>query len=207
MSRKPAPKPKPLAIGQKQRRRSTASTGPFGVLARVLAVIVLAWSAGLLWFSLTLPKAAPLSIRTDAVVVLTGGRGRLARGVEVMDARAAPRMLISGVARSTTAAMIAEANGIPLRRLRNTDLGYGAIDTRSNAEETASWVRRRNVRSLRLVTAAGHMRRAQLELSRVLPPGITVVLDAVPHETGAPGIPYEYTKFLARRLALLTGVD
>ncbi len=202
-------KARPQVIGSRARSspRQRSSFTVLGLALRLLATLALAWAAGLLWFSLTLPKAAPLASRTDAVVVLTGGKGRLLRGLEVLDAGSARRMLISGVARSTTAAMIAEAARIPLSRLSSTDLGYGAVDTRSNAEETASWVSRRQYSSLRLVTSAGHMRRAQLELTRVLPPNIRVVTDAVPHDVGAPGIPYEYTKFLARRLALAIGAD
>jgi len=181
-----------------------------GVVAmgsRLLAALVLGWGGGLVWFSLTLPAPAPLGSRTDAVVVLTGGKGRLARGLAVLEAGSARRMLLSGVAPTTTRAQLAEAAQVPLARLSTTDLGYGAVDTRTNAEETAAWMARRGYGSLRLVTSAGHMRRARLELARVLPSGIQVLSDAVPHETGAPGIPWEYTKYLLRRTALLAGVD
>lgn len=200
-------KPPPPIVGPRAaRRRRSMIGGLFGVLLRSLAALALGWSAGLLWFTLSLPGPAPLAIRTDAVVVLTGGQGRLARGLEVLDEGAAPRMLISGVAPATSAAMIAEAAGIPLSRLGTTDLGYGAIDTRSNAEETVSWLRRRSATSVRVVTSSAHMRRALLELSRVLPESIRVVPDAVPHQMGASGVPFEYTKYLARRLALALGL-
>jgi len=176
-------------------------------LVRLLAALALAWGGGLIWFGLTLPDPAPLAQRTDAVVVLTGGRGRLARGLAVMEAGSAKRMLVSGVAPTTTREQLADAAQVPLSRFSRTDLGYGAVDTRSNAEETAGWMARGNHESLRLVTSAAHMRRARLELARVLPDDITVVSDAVPYETGAPGIPWEYTKFLWRRLALLAGAE
>jgi len=178
-----------------------------GAFLRLAATLTLCWGAGLIWFSLTLPDPAPLNVRTDAVVVLTGGKGRLARGLDVLQAKAARRMLVSGVAPITTRADLAEAAQVPLARLAATDLGYGAVDTRTNAEETAGWIARGNHKSLRLVTSAGHMRRARLELARVLPPGIKVIPDAVPHEQGAPGIPWEYSKYLLRRAALLAGVD
>lgn len=193
---------RPLIVGRPARRR----VGVLGAAARALAAVALGWAAGLLWFALTLPAPTPLAVKTDAVVVLTGGKGRLARGLEVLDAGAAPRLLISGVAPASTAAMIAEAAGVPLSRLRDADLGYGAIDTRSNAEETASWMRSRNATSLRVVTSSGHMRRALLELSRVLPANVRVVPDAVPHQVGAAGIPFEYSKYLARRTALALGL-
>jgi uncharacterized SAM-binding protein YcdF (DUF218 family) len=59
--------------------------------------------------------------------------------------------------------------------------------------------------TIRLVTSAGHMRRARLELSRVLPPSVLVVSDAVPVEPKAPSIAAEYSKYLLRRAALTMG--
>ncbi|KPF62298.1 hypothetical protein IP88_14915 [alpha proteobacterium AAP81b] len=176
-----------------------------GGAGRALALAVLLWGAGFLWFSLALPGPAPLTHRTDAVVVLTGGEGRLKRGLEVLDAGSATLMLISGVGRRTTRRQLAEAAGLRVSRLDRAELGYAAVDTRSNAEETAAWMAHHRFRSLRLVTSAGHMRRARLELGRVLPAGVEVVSDAVPIEPRAPGIAWEYSKWLLRRAALLTG--
>lgn len=174
-------------------------------LARLLALPLLAWALGFVWFSLTLPDAAPLAMRSDGVVVLTGGAGRFLRGLAVVEAGAARRMLVSGVGRNTTRRQLAAAFNVAQRRLRTTDLGYAAQDTRSNAQETAAWVARHRFTSIRLVTSAAHMRRARLELARVLPAGIKVLPDAVKSEPKAPGLAFEYTKWLARRVALLAG--
>lgn len=174
-------------------------------LARLLALPLLGWALGFIWFSLSLPVAAPLSVKSDGVVVLTGGAGRFRRGLAVVEAGSARRMLVSGVGRTTTRKQLAAAFEIDIGRLRTTDLGYAAQDTRSNAEETAAWVARHGFTSIRLVTSAGHMRRARLELARVLPAGVTVLPDAVPSEPKAPGLAFEYSKWLARRAALLAG--
>jgi uncharacterized SAM-binding protein YcdF (DUF218 family) len=174
-------------------------------LARIAALPVLAWTLGLIWFSLTLPGPAPLAVKSDGVVVLTGGAGRFRRGLAVVEAGAARRMLVSGVGEKTSRRQLAAAFGVATRRLRSTDLGYEAVDTRSNAEETARWVAKHAYNSIRLVTSAGHMRRARLELSRVLPPHVKVLSDAVPSEPKAPGLAFEYSKWLLRRGALLAG--
>ncbi len=174
-------------------------------LARVAAVPVLAWMLGLILFSLTLPGPVPLSVKSDGVVVLTGGAGRFRRGLAVVEAGAARRMLVSGVGENTSRRQLAAAFGVATRRLRFTDLGYQAVDTRSNAEETARWVAKHEYKSIRLVTSASHMRRARLELSRVLPAQVKVLSDAVPSEPKAPGLAFEYSKWLARRGALLLG--
>ncbi|MBC7522694.1 MAG: YdcF family protein [Sandarakinorhabdus sp.] len=174
-------------------------------MARLAALAALLWCGGFLWFSLTLPPPALKSIHTDAVVVLTGGAGRLKRGLSVLEAASARRMLVSGVDRGTTRKQLAGAGGISKARLRTTDLGYEAVDTRSNAEETARWVVHNKFESIRLVTSAGHMRRARMELAQALPAGVSVLPDAVPVEPKAPTIATEYSKYLLRRFALLTG--
>jgi uncharacterized SAM-binding protein YcdF (DUF218 family) len=175
-------------------------------LGRVAGALFLAWLAGLVWFALTLPGPAPLTTATDGVVVLTGGSGRLARGLEVLDAKAASHMLVSGVARGTSRKQLAKAAGIPLAKLDTTDLGDEAVDTRSNAEETARWVARNNYRSIRLVTSERHMRRARLELAQTVPASVTVIPDSVPVEPGQPGIIREYSKYLVRLVAQTTGL-
>jgi uncharacterized SAM-binding protein YcdF (DUF218 family) len=178
-----------------------------GIVGRLVALLGLGWAGGFLWFSLTLPDPAPITVSTDAVVVLTGGTGRLARGLAVLEAGSAKRMLVSGVDRHTTRKQLAAAANIPKARFDTTDLGYEAIDTRSNAEETARWVALHDFSTIRLVTSAGHMRRARLELSRVLPHSVLVVSDAVPVEPKAPSIAAEYSKYLLRRAALALGAE
>ncbi|WP_235902890.1 YdcF family protein [Sandarakinorhabdus oryzae] len=199
MSRTTARRPTP------SRPRTVRKAGPLLWLARAVAVPLLGWMLGLIWFSLTLPGPAPLSVKSDGVVVLTGGAGRFQRGLAVVEAGAARRMLISGVGRTTSRRQLAAAFGVSKRRLNSTDLGYEAVDTRSNAEETARWVAQHEFRSIRLVTSAGHMRRARLELSRVLPADVKVLSDAVPSEPKAHGLAFEYSKWLLRRGALLLG--
>jgi len=193
---------KPAVVREHSRRQSV---GLGGFVARILAVLVLGWGGGFLWFSLTLPDPAPLAAHTDAVVVLTGGKGRLKRGLAVIEAGSARRMLVSGVDRNTTRKQLAAAAEVKKSRLGTTDLGYEAVDTRSNAEETARWVKQHGFTSIRLVTSAGHMRRARLELARVLPASVAVVSDAVPVEPQAPSIATEYSKYLLRRAALTLG--
>jgi uncharacterized SAM-binding protein YcdF (DUF218 family) len=199
---------KPAVIRETQRKRQRGGgrgIGIGGVIARLVALVALLWCGGFLWFSLTLPPPALKSTRTDAVVVLTGGAGRLKRGLAVLEAGSARRMLVSGVDRGTTRKQLAAAAGIAKARLSTTDLGYEAVDTRSNAEETARWVVQNKFESIRLVTSAGHMRRARMELAQALPPGVAVLPDAVPVEPKAPTIAAEYSKYLLRRFALSTG--
>ncbi len=178
------------------------------LLIRLVALVPLAWFWGFVWFALSLAPPAPLTTRTDAVVVLTGGPGRLQRGVEVLRAGSAKRMLVSGVGpRVTDAALAREVDAPPGLFSRDVDLGFAALDTRSNAEETSAWMRRYKYRSLRLVTSAAHMRRARMELDARLPKGVVVVPDGVGGDMSAIGLAREFTKLALRRGARLLGVQ
>ena len=59
-----------------------------------------------------------------------------------------------------------------------------------------------SARSLRVVTSDWHMRRAVMELRRVLPPGISIAEDAVPTRPTLRILFTEYHKLIARWLAL-----
>ncbi len=82
-------------------------------------------------------------------------------------------------------------------------LGFAAVDTRSNAAETAQWVESRGVKSLRLVTTDWHMRRAARELESTLPDGVVVVRDAVPSRPSFRDLFLEYHKLLASTISRL----
>ncbi len=171
------------------------------MIRRVLSVLVLAWAIGFLWFVVALPR--PVSgMKTDAVIVPTGGAGRIARGLEVLDQGLATRMLVSGVDSEVRPGEFAAEFGVgPERMACCITLGFAAVDTRSNAAETAKWVAQNEVRSLRLVTTDWHMRRAAGELDRTLPEHVTVIRDAVPSQPDFGTLFLEYHKLVASRVA------
>jgi uncharacterized SAM-binding protein YcdF (DUF218 family) len=113
-------------------------------------------------------------------------------------------MLVSGVDRRVRPAELAEAFDIPQALLPRIDLGSSAVDTRSNAQETAQWIAQHRYKSIRLVTTDWHMRRARYELRQVLR-GVHVVRDSVPSEPGLTTLLREYNKYLLRRGAGLVG--
>lgn len=176
------------------------------MIRRLLSIAVLAWVLGFAWFMLALPGPAD-DRRTDAIVVPTGGAGRIDRGLALLKMHAARRMLVTGVAPGVRQIDLAlEYNASPDLFACCIDLGREAVDTRSNAEETAEWVRAHHYRSVRLVTSDWHLRRARLELTHALGKDVVVIGDGV--TGGAPRLPLllaEYHKFLLRWAALLTG--
>jgi len=166
------------------------------VIRRLISVVFLAWALGFLWFTVALPEPAD-NVETDAVIVPTGGAGRIAQGLAVLDAGLAEKMLVTGVDREVTAAEFALEFEVDQERLECcVTLGFAAVDTRSNAAETAQWVEDEGVTSLRLVTTDWHMKRAAGELARKLPSDVRVIRDAVPSEPNLGSLFLEYHKLL-----------
>ena len=181
------------------------------MIVRLLALFSLAWILGFAWFGAVLPQ--PLDGRaTDAIVVLTGGAGRIDRGLALLHDGASRRMLISGVDRSVRPVELAARYAAPIALFDCcVTLGREAIDTRSNALETARWLDRRGYPrdrrvTVRLITSDWHMRRAALELRQALPGRVDLVYDAVPTRPSFSMLLMEYDKYLARRAAALLDI-
>jgi len=177
------------------------------VIARIIGVIVLLWGLGFALFLLAMPAPSG-DEKTDGIVVLTGSPGRIDRGIALLRQHAARRMLISGVAPAVRPAELAARYNSPTALFACCiDLGHEAVDTRSNAEETADWVRRNQYRSIRLVTSDWHLARAELELRNALGKEVTVLGDGVPSTPRFGLLLAEYNKLLLRRVALWLGID
>lgn len=140
-------------------------------LLALCALPVVLWLAGLAWFGFTMPQTpADGRTKTDAIVVLTGGSGRLTEGLRLLRVGAAPLLFVSGVdPRVGKRSVLRSAGGAPEALRSRIVLGYRAQHTRGNADETAKWVRVQGLKSLRLITANYHMRRSLLELRSALP--------------------------------------
>jgi uncharacterized SAM-binding protein YcdF (DUF218 family) len=169
---------------------------------RVTALLGLLYVLGFVLFAVSLGKPAG-SERTEALVVLTGGTGRIERAMAVLKRGDAERMLISGADPSVTRADLARRLGPgTLATLRCcVDLGSESVDTRSNAEEARRWMTRRGYTSVRLVTSDWHMRRAAYEFRSDLPKA-RIIEDAVPTRPSLFILFAEYNKYLLRRTAL-----
>jgi uncharacterized SAM-binding protein YcdF (DUF218 family) len=172
---------------------------------RILAILLAVYAIGYGAFALTLRKPAG-DERTDAIVVLTGGPGRLERGFERMERGLAQTMLISGVPRTVRPQDYAAQYHVdPALFPGRIALGQDSVDTRSNAE-VARWLTRRRYHSIRLVTSDVHMRRARYEIGRKIGPGISIVEDAVATSPDLRQSFEEYNKLLLGWAAGLLGL-
>jgi uncharacterized SAM-binding protein YcdF (DUF218 family) len=175
------------------------------MVRRIVSLIVLVWLLGFVWFALALPQPRAGG-RTDAVVALTGGVGRIDRGLEALEQGWARRLFVSGVDREVRPGEFAAEYKVPPALMACcVTLGFQSVDTRSNASETALWISDNKFRSVRLVTTDWHMRRAAMELGGALPPGVRLMRDAVPSSPSFRTLFLEYNKLLARAVARLVG--
>jgi uncharacterized SAM-binding protein YcdF (DUF218 family) len=176
------------------------------VLLRLILLVPLAYMLGYAAFVVLLPQPAG-DERTDAIVVLTGGANRLQRGFDLLAEGRAERMLISGVERTVRPADLEDTHEVKEGLFDCCiDLGREAVDTRSNADEVARWAKRREFRSVRLITTDWHMPRARFEIARRLGDDIRILPDAVQSSPSFRQLFTEYNKFLLRHAAELIGI-
>ncbi|TPG15582.1 YdcF family protein [Sphingomonas oligophenolica] len=176
-------------------------------LATLVGTMAMLWCLGFAVFMLLLPK--PLEGNTtDAIVVPTGAAGRIDRGIALLKAHQARRMLVTGVAPGVSARDLArEYNTAPRWFACCIDLGTDAVDTRSNAAETATWVKAHSYRTIRLVSSDWHVPRARMELGAALGDKVLILGDGVPGTPRLGTLVNEYNKLLLRRVALWLGLD
>ena len=176
------------------------------MIRRLVSLALIAWALGFVLFTLLLPDPLEGST-TDAIVVPTGGPGRIDRGLDLLRRRQARRMLVTGVGAGVMAEDLArEYNVSPALFACCVDLGRDAVDTRSNAGETAQWLREHRFTTVRLVTSDWHLARAEMELRAAVDPRTVVLGDGVPSTPRFATLVNEYDKLLLRRVALWFGV-
>jgi len=150
--------------------RRTASP----TMSRIGAILVLlagVWGAGLFRYADSIPtQVSNPNEKTDAIVVLTGGSGRLDEGFRLLEEGFGSRLFISGVYKGVDMKILRDATRQNLNEQNCcVDIGHDAEDTIGNAVETRDWVAKQGFKSLRLVTSAYHMPRSILEFEHVLP--------------------------------------
>ena len=144
----------------------------YRVIICLLLLSSFLYGGGLIWFGMMLPvKVENPYQKTDAIIVLTGGVDRIDTALGLMQQHRAQKLLISGVNPQTTLKDILATVSVSHQNLKvsDIDLDYSSGNTFGNAQEAAKWVRAHDFRSIRLVTAHYHIRRALFEFFQTLP--------------------------------------
>ncbi len=148
------------------------------VLTLALGAVAMAFGFVLFAVSVTREDATGWD-KADGIVVLTGGDNRIEAGAKLMSEGRAKRMLISGDNRKVSREEMQRILGIDKQTFNCcVDLGYEALDTVGNADETRTWANSNGYTRLIIVTSRYHMPRSLAELALVMP-GITLLPYAV----------------------------
>lgn len=124
------------------------------------------------------------NVRADGIVVLTGGQDRIAEAARLLQDGRGQRLLISGVNQKTGRPSLLKISGLDEKIFTCcVDLGYAALNTVGNAEETRRWAEALGYDRLIVVTASYHMPRSLAELARVMPN-----IELVPHPVAPDGL-------------------
>lgn len=134
--------------------------------------LVLLWALGGMWFAATVVSMKPAAVntKTDAIIVLTGGDKRVNTGLDLLAERNASKLFVSGVnTQVKPEELVALWPGDPEKVLCCIELGYAADTTGANASESRDWIKKNNIKSIRLVTSNYHMARASLIFHQTMP--------------------------------------
>ena len=117
------------------------------------------------------------NVQADGIVVLTGGQTRISEAARLLEDKRAQRLLISGVNQKTGRPSLLKISGLDEKTFNCcVDLGYAALNTIGNADETRRWAEALGYDRLIVVTASYHMPRSLAELAREMPN-----IELVPH--------------------------
>jgi uncharacterized SAM-binding protein YcdF (DUF218 family) len=178
------------------------------IFAAAAGIALFAFLGGFVVFASSITRyATATGVRADGIVVLTGGEHRLSEAARLLAEGRGKRLLISGANRMATREDLYRKSGLaPALFDCCVDIGYDALTTSGNAQETKAWARDRRFTRLILVTSSYHMPRSLIELERAMP-GVGLVAYPVVspnfrterwwlHGTTARLLFSEYVKFL-----------
>jgi len=139
-----------------------------------IVFILLIWAGGFCYFVSRVPSHKDQSTKTDAIIVLTGGKGRVGEAVGLFSKDMASKLLITGVGKKTTIEeIILMSQDLTLKVVGpvkdKITLGRYATNTKENAQEASLWMSLNDFKTLRLVTSNYHMQRSLLEFKSAMP--------------------------------------
>lgn len=130
-------------------------------------ILLVAWLCGLGMFTYKI-NHLPIDekTKTDAIVVLTGGRHRLAEAITLLNEGYSDKLFISGVQKNASLQDLEKRNAVKAFAAQKVTLDKIAANTFENARETNLWMKKEGIRSVRLVTSNYHVFRSLVEFRR-----------------------------------------
>ncbi len=115
----------------------------------------------------------------DAIVVLTGGTGRLDEGLTLLRKGLGGVLILSGVDGSADIDSIFHGKGVSSAERARIVLDKASGNTYSNAVEARMFMEANGLTSMTLITSTYHMKRALLIFRRLMPSGVRIEAQAV----------------------------
>lgn len=106
--------------------------------------------------------------RPAGIAVLTGGRYRIAKGIELLNNGYGEQLLISGVTKGVTLHDIAARDQVEIYDDMPLTLGYSATTTVGNAREIKNWADMHQIKTIFAVTSFYHIPRSKAELKHLM---------------------------------------
>jgi uncharacterized SAM-binding protein YcdF (DUF218 family) len=157
--------------------------GRFSSLLALLGGAVFLYLLGFFTYVALLPHTVhDVPRQVEALVVLTGGAGRLGHGLALMSAAQVPT-LISGVHPRVSLADLTRGTQLKKDMLVLLTIDHAAQTTRQNIIATRRWSRSIGVKEVGVVTSHYHMPRARLLFAMYAP---ELNMTPLPIETSAP---------------------
>lgn len=149
------------------------------LLFYILLLSAIVWFAGFLAFNYRINSyKTDEQTKTDAIIALTGGKNRIAEAVRLMKRGLAGKMFISGVQKDISLKEISRIQKVDMPQFGKIELENRSTNTVENAIETSDWIRKNQIKSIRLVTSNYHIPRSMEEF-RSQNPQIKIVLHPV----------------------------
>ena len=188
------------------------------ILGVLLVALLILWFAGFVCFSQDVfkyigqvPQQEGLK-QPVGIAVLTGGRYRIAKGMELLNGGYGERLIISGVIKGVTLHDIAAKENIEIYDDMPLHLGYEATTTVGNAKEIGAWAKQYGIKTIIAVTSFYHIPRSRSELKHEMP-DVDIYFAAVSsgyvrrhwwkHWGSFKFLAVEYCKYLAVKLQYL----
>lgn len=119
----------------------------------------------------------PKNQTADAIIVLTGAKGRIDSGLELLHQHHAKKLLISGVGQKADLHDLSQyLERFPkseMNKLKSSiTLGHFSTTTEENAIESQDWIKKNKFKKIFLVTSNYHIPRSLYLFNRLMPDNI-----------------------------------
>ncbi|MDR1694135.1 MAG: YdcF family protein [Lactobacillaceae bacterium] len=126
----------------------------------IIMLTAVLWFGGFMAFNNRIYMFKNNNEKTDAIVVLTGGKNRIDEAQKLFNDGLADKLFISGVSKEASLEEIISPDEVS----DNIEIGQEAHNTFENAIEVNNWIVKNEISSIRLVTSNYHMPRSIEEL-------------------------------------------